>query len=150
MPRFKVGGKKTGLLGQAQGQSLQNRPLGTWISAVSAILPQPLDYESREQYELRVSVQNEAPLQAAAPRARRGQTRVSVWVQDINEAPVFPENPLRTGIAEGAPPGTSVATFSARDPDTQQLQRIRWGALRCWGSGRGFSGSIPVEGTSGF
>ncbi|CAH7048396.1 cadherin-15 [Phodopus roborovskii] len=86
----------------------------------------PLDYESREQYELRVSVQNEAPLQAAAPRARRGQTRVSVWVQDTNEAPVFPENPLRTSIAEGAPPGTSVATFSARDPDTQQLQRISY------------------------
>lgn len=93
--------------------------------AISAILLQPLDYESREQYELRVSVQNEAPLQAAAPRARRGQTRVSVWVQDTNEAPVFPENPLRTSIAEGAPPGTSVATFSARDPDTQQLQRVR-------------------------
>ncbi|XP_060247813.1 cadherin-15 isoform X2 [Meriones unguiculatus] len=86
----------------------------------------PLDYESREQYELRVSVQNEAPLQAAAPRARRGQTRVSVWVQDTNEAPVFPKNPLRTSIAEGAPPGTSVVTFSARDPDTQQLQRISY------------------------
>ncbi|XP_036044964.1 cadherin-15 [Onychomys torridus] len=86
----------------------------------------PLDYESREQYELRVSVQNEAPLQAAAPRAQRGQTRVSVWVQDTNEAPVFPENPLRTSVAEGAPPGTSVATFSARDPDTQQLQRISY------------------------
>ncbi|XP_076772118.1 cadherin-15 isoform X2 [Arvicanthis niloticus] len=86
----------------------------------------PLDYESREQYELRVSVQNEAPLQAAAPQARRGQTRVSVWVQDTNEAPVFPENPLRTSIAEGAPPGTSVATFSARDPDTEQLQRISY------------------------
>ncbi|GAB1293764.1 Cadherin-15 [Apodemus speciosus] len=86
----------------------------------------PLDYEGREQYELRVSVQNEAPLQTAAPRARRGQTRVSVWVQDTNEAPVFPENPLRTRIAEGAPPGTSVVTFSARDPDTEQLQRVSY------------------------
>nr|XP_004666012.2 cadherin-15 [Jaculus jaculus] len=86
----------------------------------------PLDYESRQQYELRVSVQNEAPLHAAAPRAQRSQARVSVWVQDTNEAPVFPENPLRTSLAEGAPPGTSVTTFSARDPDTQQLQRISY------------------------
>uniref|UniRef100_A0A8C9PCL2 Cadherin 15 n=1 Tax=Spermophilus dauricus TaxID=99837 RepID=A0A8C9PCL2_SPEDA len=86
----------------------------------------PLDHESRERYELMVTVQNEAPLQAAAPRAQRGQARVSVRVQDTNEAPVFPESPLRTSLAEGAPPGTPVALFSARDPDTQQLQRISY------------------------
>uniref|UniRef100_A0A8D2DMA3 Cadherin-15 n=1 Tax=Sciurus vulgaris TaxID=55149 RepID=A0A8D2DMA3_SCIVU len=86
----------------------------------------PLDHESREHYELTVSVQNESPLQAAAPRAQRGQTTVHVRVQDANEAPVFPENPLRTSLAEGAPPGTPVAIFSARDPDTQQLQRISY------------------------
>ncbi|KAM5262620.1 cadherin-15 [Ctenodactylus gundi] len=86
----------------------------------------PLDYESCEHYELRVSVLNEAPLQAAAPRPIRGQARVSVQVRDVNEAPVFPENPLRTSLAEGAPPGTPVATFSARDPDTEQLQRVSY------------------------
>ncbi|XP_045438544.1 cadherin-15 isoform X2 [Pipistrellus kuhlii] len=86
----------------------------------------PLDYESRDQYDLTVEVQNEVPLQAAAPRAERGQARVSVQVRDVNEAPVFQENPLRTSLAEGAAPGTPVATFSARDPDTQQLQRLRY------------------------
>ncbi|DAA20088.1 cadherin-15 precursor [Bos taurus] len=86
----------------------------------------PLDYESREWYDLKVAVQNEAPLQAAAPRAERGQARVSVQVRDVNEAPVFQENPLRTSLAEGAAPGTPVATFSARDPDTQQLQRLSY------------------------
>lgn len=70
-------------------------------------------------------MQNEVPLQAAAPRAERDQARVSVQVRDVNEAPVFQENPLRTSLAEGAAPGTPVATFSARDPDTQQLQRLR-------------------------
>ncbi|XP_023560979.1 cadherin-15 isoform X2 [Octodon degus] len=86
----------------------------------------PLDYESCAQYELRVSVQNEAPLQAAAPRSRQGQARLSIRVQDINEAPVFPKNPLRTSLAEGAPPGTFVATFSAQDPDVEQLQRVSY------------------------
>ncbi|XP_054444940.1 cadherin-15 isoform X2 [Pteronotus mesoamericanus] len=86
----------------------------------------PLDYESCDQYDLKVVVQNEAPLQAAAPRAERDQARVSVQVQDVNEAPVFQENPLRTSLAEGAAPGTPVATFSARDPDTQQLQRLSY------------------------
>ncbi|XP_063103897.1 cadherin-15 isoform X4 [Cavia porcellus] len=86
----------------------------------------PLDYESCAHYELRVSVQNEAPLQAAPSRSQQGQARLSVWVQDINEAPVFPENPLRTSLAEGAPPGTFVATFSAQDPDVEQLQRVSY------------------------
>ncbi|XP_019598246.2 cadherin-15 [Rhinolophus sinicus] len=86
----------------------------------------PLDYESCDQYDLKVAVQNEAPLHAAAPRAERGQARVSVQVQDVNEAPVFQENPLRTSLAEGAAPRTPVATFSARDPDTQQLQRLSY------------------------
>ncbi|KAI5276843.1 Cadherin-15 [Manis pentadactyla] len=89
-------------------------------------LVKPLDYESVEQYHLRVVVQNEAPLQVAAPRAERGQARVVVQVRDTNEAPVFRENPLRTSLAEGAAPGTPVATFSARDPDTQQLQRLSY------------------------
>lgn len=74
-----------------------------------------------------MAVRNEAPLQAAAPRAQRGQARIHVQVQDINEAPVFQENPLRTSLPEGALPGTPVATFSAQDPDTQQPQRLRWG-----------------------
>ncbi|XP_004842708.1 cadherin-15 isoform X2 [Heterocephalus glaber] len=86
----------------------------------------PLDYESHAHYELRVSVQNEAPLQAAPPRAQRGQATVSIRVQDVNEAPVFLENPLRTSLAEGAPPGTFVASFSAQDPDTVQLQRVSY------------------------
>ncbi|XP_045845362.1 cadherin-15 isoform X3 [Meles meles] len=86
----------------------------------------PLDYERRDQYDLTVAVQNEAPLQAAAPRAQRGQARVHVQVQDVNEAPVFQENPLRTSLPEGTLPGTPVATFSAQDPDTQQLQRLSY------------------------
>uniref|UniRef100_A0A8C2UJ50 Cadherin 15 n=1 Tax=Chinchilla lanigera TaxID=34839 RepID=A0A8C2UJ50_CHILA len=86
----------------------------------------PLDYESHAHYELRVSVQNEAPLQAAPTRIQRGQARLSIRVQDINEPPVFPENPLRTSLAEGAAPGTFVATFSAQDPDVEQLQRVSY------------------------
>uniref|UniRef100_A0A4X2M1H7 Cadherin-15 n=1 Tax=Vombatus ursinus TaxID=29139 RepID=A0A4X2M1H7_VOMUR len=86
----------------------------------------PLDHESREQYQLRVAVQNEAPLQATAPKAARGIATVTVAVQDVNEPPVFHTNPLRASMAEGAAPGTDVTTFFARDPDTQQHQRISY------------------------
>ncbi|XP_051830729.1 cadherin-15 [Antechinus flavipes] len=86
----------------------------------------PLDHESRERYQLRVAVQNEAPLQAAAPKAARGSAAVTVEVRDVNEPPVFHSNPLRASVAEGAAPGTTVATFSARDPDTRQHQRVSY------------------------
>ncbi|XP_006860165.1 PREDICTED: cadherin-15 [Chrysochloris asiatica] len=86
----------------------------------------PLDHESHEHYRLLVSVENEVPLQVTAPRATRSQAMVSVHVQDTNEAPLFQENPLRTSLAEGAVPGTPVATFSAHDPDTEQLQRLSY------------------------
>lgn len=88
-------------------------------------------------------MQNEVPLQAAAPRAERDQARVSVQVQDVNEAPVFQENPLRTSLAEGAAPGTPVATFSARDPDTQQLQRLRCLPGDPGGEAEGANSPIP-------
>ncbi|XP_045845361.1 cadherin-15 isoform X2 [Meles meles] len=39
---------------------------------------------------------------------------------------VAKENPLRTSLPEGTLPGTPVATFSAQDPDTQQLQRLSY------------------------
>ncbi|XP_072492643.1 cadherin-15 isoform X2 [Notamacropus eugenii] len=86
----------------------------------------PLDHESREQYQLQVAVQNEAPLQATAPKAARGLARVTVEVQDVNEPPVFHTNPLRASVAEGAAPGTDIITFFARDPDTQQHQLISY------------------------
>lgn len=92
-----------------------------------------------------MAAQNEAPLQVAAPRAERGQARVSVQVRDVNEAPVFQQNPLRTSLAEGAAPGTPVATFSARDPDTQQPQRLRWGPRGEQGNWQPQSTSQPGE-----
>ncbi|CAK7317146.1 CDH15 [Vulpes lagopus] len=39
---------------------------------------------------------------------------------------VVKENPLRTSLPEGVLPGTPVATFSAQDPDTEQLQRLSY------------------------
>ncbi|XP_007477378.2 cadherin-15 isoform X2 [Monodelphis domestica] len=86
----------------------------------------PLDHESREHYQLRVSVQNDAPLQGSAPKAARGLATVTVEVQDVNEPPIFYTNPLRASVAEGAAPGTEVTTFFARDPDTQQHQQLSY------------------------
>lgn len=85
---------------------------------------QPLDHEVRDRFQLTVSVQNQEPLEPGAPGSPRALATVQVRVRDVNEAPVFRENPRRVSVPEGAPPGTPVTTYTASDPDTRQLQTL--------------------------
>ncbi|NXL48886.1 CAD15 protein, partial [Podilymbus podiceps] len=89
----------------------------------------PLDHEVRDRFELTVSVQNERPLEPTAPASPRALATVRVRVRDVNEAPVFRENPRRVSVLEGAPPGTPVTTYTASDPDTHQLQTLTYALL---------------------
>ncbi|KAF1589659.1 UNVERIFIED_CONTAM: Cadherin-15, partial [Eudyptes pachyrhynchus] len=90
---------------------------------------QPLDHEVRDRFELTVSVQNERPLEPTAPASPRALATVRVRVRDVNEAPVFRENPRRVSVLEGVPPGTPVTTYTASDPDTHQLQTLTYALL---------------------
>lgn len=78
----------------------------------------------RDRFELTVSVQNERPLEPSAPTSPRALATVRVRVRDINEAPVFRENPRRISVLEGTPPGTAITTYTASDPDTHQIQTL--------------------------
>ncbi|NXK09226.1 CAD15 protein, partial [Herpetotheres cachinnans] len=89
----------------------------------------PLDHEVRDRFELTVSVQNEQPLEPTAPASPRALATVRVRVRDVNEAPIFRENPRRVSVLEGAPPGTPVTTYTASDPDTRQLQTLTYALL---------------------
>ncbi|NWH54753.1 CAD15 protein, partial [Fregata magnificens] len=89
----------------------------------------PLDHEVRDRFELTVSVQNEQPLEPTAPASPRALATVRVRVQDVNEAPIFRENPRRVSVLEGVPPGTPVTTYTASDPDTRQLQTLTYALL---------------------
>ncbi|XP_062484949.1 cadherin-15 [Pezoporus occidentalis] len=89
----------------------------------------PLDHEVRDRFELTVSVQNEQPLEPTAPTSPRALATVRVRVRDVNEAPVFRENPRRISVLEGTPPGTPVTTYTASDPDTHQLQTLAYTLL---------------------
>ncbi|NWS30642.1 CAD15 protein, partial [Polioptila caerulea] len=53
-----------------------------------------------------------------------GVATVRVRVRDVNEAPVFRENPRRISVLEGTPPGTPITTYTASDPDTHQIQTL--------------------------
>ncbi|NWT04323.1 CAD15 protein, partial [Mionectes macconnelli] len=89
----------------------------------------PLDHEVRDRFELTVSVQNEQPLEPTAPTSPRALATVRVRVRDVNEAPVFRENPRRISVLEGTPPGTPIATYTASDPDTHQIQTLTYALL---------------------
>ncbi|KAM9182665.1 cadherin-15 isoform 2-T2 [Mergus octosetaceus] len=89
----------------------------------------PLDHEVRDRFQLTVSVQNQQPLEPGAPGSPRALATVQVRVRDVNEAPVFRENPRRVSVPEGAPPGTLVTTYTASDPDTRQLQTLTYALL---------------------
>ncbi|NWX44585.1 CAD15 protein, partial [Steatornis caripensis] len=89
----------------------------------------PLDHEARDRFELTLSVQNERPLEPTAPASPRALATVRVQVRDVNEAPIFRENPRRVSVLEGAPPGTPVTTYTASDPDTRQLQTLTYALL---------------------
>ncbi|NWT11330.1 CAD15 protein, partial [Vireo altiloquus] len=89
----------------------------------------PLDHEVRDRFELTVSVQNERPLEPSVPTSPRALATVRVRVRDVNEAPVFRENPRRISVLEGTPPGTAITTYTASDPDTHQIQTLSYALL---------------------
>ncbi|XP_025898186.1 cadherin-15 [Nothoprocta perdicaria] len=89
----------------------------------------PLDHERRDRFELTVSVQNERAPAAGARGSARALATVHVRVRDVNEAPVFRENPRRLSVPEGAAPGTELLAFTASDPDTRQLQTLTYALL---------------------
>uniref|UniRef100_A0A8C4W211 Cadherin 15 n=1 Tax=Gopherus evgoodei TaxID=1825980 RepID=A0A8C4W211_9SAUR len=85
-----------------------------------------LDHEGRDHFTLTVSVQNQNQLHPSAPQTTRALAMVQVQVQDVNEAPFFPENPRLVRVEEGAPPGTELTTFNASDPDTRHPQALSY------------------------
>ncbi|XP_065601384.1 LOW QUALITY PROTEIN: cadherin-15 [Cyrtonyx montezumae] len=89
----------------------------------------PLDHEVRDRFQLTVSVQNQRPLEPGTASSPRAVATVRVRVRDVNEAPVFRENPRRVAVLEGAPPGTAVTTYTASDPDTRRLQTLTYALL---------------------
>ncbi|XP_068098219.1 cadherin-24 isoform X2 [Hyperolius riggenbachi] len=80
----------------------------------------PLDFESRRSFTFRVEVMNTV---IDPQYIRRGPfkdvTTVRVTVGDVNEPPVFYQDPYILSIQENLPPGAFVGVVEARDPDLQ-------------------------------
>ncbi|NXY00094.1 CADHK protein, partial [Centropus bengalensis] len=84
---------------------------------------QGLDYEAKKQFVLHVAVVNEAPFAVKLPTAT---ATVTVNVEDVNEAPVFVPLVQLAQVPEDVPPGQTLTSCTAQDPDKAQGQRIRY------------------------
>ncbi|NXT90222.1 CADHK protein, partial [Anhinga rufa] len=82
-----------------------------------------LDYEAKKQLVLHVAVTNEAPFAVKLPTAT---ATVTVNVEDVNEAPVFDPPVQLARVPEDVPPGQTLASCTAQDPDKAQGQRIKY------------------------
>ncbi|XP_015262180.1 PREDICTED: B-cadherin-like [Gekko japonicus] len=84
---------------------------------------QGLDYEHTKQFVLRVSVTNVADFSMILPTST---ATVTVRVKDVNEAPVFVPPVMRVTHSEDLPVGEVVTTYTARDPDKEMKQTLRY------------------------
>lgn len=82
---------------------------------------QGLDYETRNRYDLVVTVENKVPLSVSLGLS---SASVLVLVRDVNEPPVFVPPVKRVEVPEDLPVGHEVASYTAQDPDKDQRNRI--------------------------
>lgn len=94
----------------------------SWSHCPRLPLSQGLDYEAKQQFVLHVAVANEVPFVVKLPMAT---ATVTVTVEDVNEAPVFVPPVQLATVSEDVPPGQTLATCTAQDPDKAQGQRIK-------------------------
>uniref|UniRef100_A0A8C5QZ91 Cadherin 1 n=1 Tax=Leptobrachium leishanense TaxID=445787 RepID=A0A8C5QZ91_9ANUR len=80
-----------------------------------------LDFETRKQYVLQVTVENVDPFTAQLPTST---ATVTVNVEDVNEAPYFEPTIIRVSVSEDLPLGEKVVSLVAQDPDKQQIQKL--------------------------
>ncbi|XP_054475510.1 cadherin-13 [Anoplopoma fimbria] len=104
----------------------------------------PLDYEDLTLHKLLIKVENEDPLVPDVGYGPSSTATVHVTVQDINEGPVFFPDPLIVTRMENIPLGSFVASLNATDPDSLQIQSIRYAVLR---DPAGWLSVSPVTGT---
>lgn len=86
------------------------------ITSVCASL-QPLDYESKRSYTLKVEATNMRSEPSSGGPFKDTAT-VKVTVEDADEPPVFSKPMYLLEVNENAPINTVIGTVTARDPDS--------------------------------
>ncbi|XP_069071735.1 B-cadherin-like isoform X1 [Pleurodeles waltl] len=83
-----------------------------------------LDFEAKKQYVLSVTVVNQVPF--AITTLATSTATVTVNVKDVNECPMFIPPTKEVEVREDLLTGLTITTYTAKDPDTQQNQKITY------------------------
>ncbi|OCT60222.1 hypothetical protein XELAEV_18046239mg, partial [Xenopus laevis] len=89
----------------------------------------PVDYEMSKVFPLIVMVTNQAPLASGIQMSLQSTAAVTVSVNDVNEAPYFPNRNEPIRKLEGESAGRLLITFSAVDPDHSMQQVLRYSKI---------------------
>ncbi|XP_039359340.1 B-cadherin-like [Mauremys reevesii] len=84
---------------------------------------QGLDFEVQKQFILHVAATNDVDFSVPLPTST---ATVTVNVEDVNEAPVFDPPIKSAAVSEDLPVGQQVTSYTARDPDKSQMQKITY------------------------
>ncbi|KAG9474961.1 blastomere cadherin-like [Eleutherodactylus coqui] len=82
-----------------------------------------LDFETRKQFILQITVENEERFAVILPTST---ATVTVTVEDVNEAPVFIPQISVVEVSEDLQRGQKITGVVAQDPDKQQNQKLRY------------------------
>lgn len=98
------------------------------VGNVLCVSLQSVDFEDKHQYSLRVQVENAHinPLFFSAGPFR-DEASVKIWVEDVDEPPVFERSSYVMEVKEDTGRNTPIGSVSASDPDDKS-SLIRCGA----------------------
>ncbi|XP_077144601.1 EP-cadherin-like isoform X2 [Ranitomeya variabilis] len=82
-----------------------------------------LDFETRKQFVLQITVENEERFSVTLPTST---ATVTVNVEDVNEAPFFVPQVSLAEVSEDLQRGQKITALVAQDPDKQQNQKLRY------------------------
>lgn len=81
-------------------------------------LLQPLDFEKKQQYSLRVQAENvQVNPRYLSAGPFRDEASIKVLVDDVDEPPVFQRSSYVMEVKENAARHTAIGSVSATDPD---------------------------------
>ncbi|KAM8877815.1 cadherin-2-like [Synchiropus picturatus] len=83
---------------------------------------QPLDFETVEELNLILHVENINPLSSKAPKVPVSTATVIVTVLNENDAPFFTEDPMKIVLPENVLPCTSLMSIIAVDPENMSMR----------------------------
>jgi protocadherin-16/23 len=118
--------------GHHDNQGGSDPSLGTFDidrSSGSVVVARELDREVQSQYRLEVRALDTS----ASNNPQSSAVSVRVDVADVNDnAPHWPEDPVKIFVPEDTPVGSVVWNFTASDADTGSNGEVRYGLVRQW------------------